>query len=145
MKHHTKDKGDVGIGMVIANLMNNGIQVCLPISEHLPFDLVAISASYILRRVQVKYKSMRNGKISLSLRNSYSDRRGTHIRRTERSSFDAYAVYCPETHKVYYISVAEIPDRLINTFTLRVAPSKNSQIRGVNVAADFENPLRLFE
>jgi hypothetical protein len=43
------------------------------------------------------------------------------------------------------ISVAEIPDRLINTFTLRVAPSKNSQIRGVNVAADFENPLRLFE
>ncbi|OGO49870.1 MAG: hypothetical protein A2W37_16415 [Chloroflexi bacterium RBG_16_63_12] len=145
MKHHTKDKGDIGIGMVIANLMNNGIQVCVPISEHLPFDLVAISAGFALRKVQVKYRSVRNGKISLSLRNSYSDRRGVHVRQAARSSFDAYAVYCPETQKVYYVNVAEIPDRLVNVFTLRVGRSKNNQIRGVNVAANFENPRRLFE
>lgn len=41
--HHTKDKGDVGLGHVIAVLLENGIQVALPISEHLPFDCIAIS------------------------------------------------------------------------------------------------------
>ena len=39
MNHHTKNLGDIGVAQVIASLMKNGIQVCLPISEHLPFDL----------------------------------------------------------------------------------------------------------
>lgn len=41
MKHHTKDKGDKGTGNVIADLLSKGIQICLPLSEHLPFDLIA--------------------------------------------------------------------------------------------------------
>lgn len=144
MRHHTKDKGDAGMGRVIADLMGHGIQVCLPISEHLPFDLIAISAGYALRRIQVKFRSMKNGKISLALRNSYSDRRGVHTRRAERLRFDAYAVYCPETQTVYYVNVAEIPKRLVNVFALRVLPSKNNQTKRVNAAANFADPLRLF-
>lgn len=42
MRHHTKDKGDIGLGCVIADLLKHDIQVALPVSEHLPFDLIAI-------------------------------------------------------------------------------------------------------
>src|SRR5216683_5100347 len=42
VRHHTKDKGDEGLGQVIADLMTNGVQVAVPLSEHLPFDLIAI-------------------------------------------------------------------------------------------------------
>src|SRR5688572_4944057 len=42
MRHHTKDKGDIGLTSVMADLVRHDIQVALPISEHLPFDLVAV-------------------------------------------------------------------------------------------------------
>lgn len=42
MSHQTKDKGDLAILMAIADLRRHGIITCLPISEHLPFDMVAV-------------------------------------------------------------------------------------------------------
>jgi len=58
MRHHTKDKGDVGLTRVMADLVAHDIQVALPISEHLPFDLIAIHPTGDLRRVSVKYRAM---------------------------------------------------------------------------------------
>ena len=56
VRHHTKDKGDEGLGQVIADLMANGVQVAVPLSEHLPFDLIAIGEHGAMRRVQVRYR-----------------------------------------------------------------------------------------
>jgi hypothetical protein len=42
MRHHTKDKGDIGLACAMADLVKHDIQVALPMSEHLPFDLIAI-------------------------------------------------------------------------------------------------------
>ena len=38
--HHTKDKGDLGLTKIISDLTEKEFKVLLPISEHLPFDLV---------------------------------------------------------------------------------------------------------
>src|SRR4030081_1830150 len=57
MRHHTKDKGDEGLGQVIADLMTSGVHVAVPLSEHLPFDLIAISEHGAMRRVQVRYRA----------------------------------------------------------------------------------------
>jgi hypothetical protein len=57
VRHHTKDKGDEGLGQVIADLMTNGIQVAVPLSEHLPFDLIAVGEDGAMRRVQVRYRA----------------------------------------------------------------------------------------
>ena len=57
MRHHTKDKGDEGLGQVIGDLMSNGVQVAVPLSEHLPFDLIAIGEGGAMRRVQVRYRA----------------------------------------------------------------------------------------
>lgn len=51
MAHHTKDKGDQGIGFTIANLIQHGIGICVPLSEHLPFDLFACYPDGEVKRV----------------------------------------------------------------------------------------------
>ena len=61
MRHHTKDKGDEGLGQVIADLMTSGVHVAVPLSEHLPFDLVAIDDGGVMRRVQVRYRASADG------------------------------------------------------------------------------------
>ena len=71
--NHTKDKGDLGLISIIRDLEIKGIKSCLPISEHLPFDLIAISPEGKLSRVSVKYKIARDGKISVPLRSCYSN------------------------------------------------------------------------
>ena len=58
VRHHTKDKGDEGLGQVIGDLMSNGVQVAIPLSEHLPFDLIAIGDGGAMRRVQVRYRAL---------------------------------------------------------------------------------------
>ena len=68
MRHHTKDKGDIGLGFVIADLFSHGIQVALPISEHLPFDLIAISEHRKLARVSVKYRTATGSCLALNLK-----------------------------------------------------------------------------
>jgi len=143
--HHTKTKGDMGVGMVISDLMLNGIGICLPVSEHLPFDLIAVSAAGKVCRLQVKYKSMRDGGIRFNLRSSYADRNGSHIVYIDRSLFDAYAVFCPETNKIYYVRNDEIPKHLTTVFKLRVVESRSNQTLGIHMACDFEGVYRLFE
>ena len=59
MAHHTKDKGDLAVGMVVADLLINGYHYAPLISEHMPFDLIAIAPhiGFALRKIQVRYCS----------------------------------------------------------------------------------------
>lgn len=145
MRHHTKDKGDLAVGKVIADLLAKGFQVCLPMSEHLPFDLVAVSHSSMeLSRVQVRYAASKRGCLKVSVRSSHSDRRGVHHRRVPLGEIDAFAVYCPQADKVYYVRRDEIPENLKSDFALRVAPARNGQVRKIRSAEDFVGPSRMF-
>jgi hypothetical protein len=133
MKHHTKDKGDKGTGNVIADLLSKGIQVCLPLSEHLPFDLVAVKQDGTLMRVSVKYRTLKNGTVSVAFSSYYSDSQGFHTKAVDKSLIDLLAIYCPESNQVYYV----IPSQFDKTVTLRVENSKNNQTKGINLAKDY--------
>jgi hypothetical protein len=117
MSHHTKDKGDCGVGKVIAGLMDQGLKVAMPICEHLPFDLIAIDEKMELFRVQVKYKKVTKSGIEVSLRSCYSDKNGTHIKKVDKSRIDVFAIYCPCTNGVYYVPIKELSD-VGTSFTL---------------------------
>ncbi len=41
MRHHTKDKGDIGVLKAQADLYQKGWITLNPATEHAPFDLVA--------------------------------------------------------------------------------------------------------
>jgi hypothetical protein len=44
VKHHTKDKGDLGVAKAHADLVSEGFTVLFPATEHAPIDLVAYGA-----------------------------------------------------------------------------------------------------
>lgn len=145
MRHHTKDKGDIAVGQVIADLLRNGAHVFQPISEHLPCDLIAASGSMKeLRRVQVKYVAAKRGLVRLELRTVHSDRHGVHRKRVELEEVDAFAVFCPDTSEVYYVLRDDIPEETRTRISQRLAPSKNGQVKHVKKALDFIGAGRIF-
>ncbi len=130
--HHTKDKGDLGIAKVHADLVSQGFTVLFPATEHAPFALVAYAAGEF-NRLQVKYRSARTGAIKVQFRSTWADRHGTHMTPMDKSAIDTVCIYCPETDECYYVR----PDIYGTSVTLRVAPSKNGQQAGVLDAASF--------
>lgn len=142
MLHHTKDKGDRGLGFVISDLLQSGVQPAILLSEHLPFDCIAIAPDGRLSRLSVKYRAAKDGAITVSMISSWADRHGTHSRRPDFAAFDAVAVYCPDTALVYYVRCDELKTP---RFLLRLDKPKNGQSVGVRYAALYCGALRLFE
>lgn len=137
MKHHTKDKGDKGVGFVIASLLSKSIQPFIPISEHQPFDLLAVYPDNSIKRVSVKYRCLSSkGSLEVSFKSVYSDSKGVHVKKTDKTQIDILAVYCPDTNQVYYLD----PKKFGESVTLRVSKSKNGQIKGVYLAKNFMEP-----
>ena len=143
MHHHTKDKGDLGLGFVIADLLRQGCQPAILLSEHLPFDCLAISATGDVKKLSVKYRSLKNGAILVPLRSSWADRHGVHIQRSDLSCVDAIAVYCPNNSKVYYIRSNELSEFKCN-FSLRVEQPKRRQSNETRNATEYEKAARIF-
>lgn len=142
MRHHTKDKGDIGLGCVLADLLKHEIQVALPVSEHLPFDLIAIHPRGETVKVSVKYRVMtRNGVVAVVTRSVWNDRNGTHYRQHSAGDYDAVAIYCPDTDECYYLLASELSP---SGRTLRITTPANNQISGVSLARWFIDPERLF-
>lgn len=137
-RHHTKDKGDLAVAMVQADLIERGGTVLLPLTEHAPFDLVVCFGDLFFR-VQVKFRSAMTGRLHVSFRSVWSDRHGVHTRPMPRDDVDVVAIYCPETRRCYYVD----PVNHRSSVTIRVSPTKNGQVTGVLPAEQFlEMPLR---
>jgi hypothetical protein len=143
MGHHTKDRGDQGVAFVTADLMSFDIIVTRPLSEHTPFDLVVLSPDcQRVCRLSVKYRSVNPiGCVTVPLKSVWSDGNGRHVVVHDKSTYDAIAIYCPETHECYYVRLNEIPGVQVS---LRVHPPRNNQQAHVRVASEFRDPMRLF-
>lgn len=142
VRHHTKDKGDVGLTAVMADLLKHDIQVALPISEHLPFDLIVIHRSGAMMKVSVKYRTLSSrGSVKVTAGSVWNDRNGTHYRRHNPGDYDAVAIYCPNTSQCYYLLATELTPR---DTTLRIVDTENNQSVGIRMAHRFVDPDRLF-
>lgn len=143
MRHHTKDKGDIGLACVMADLMKHDISVALPVSEHLPFDLIAIHPLGIMAKVSVKYRVMtKTGVVTVETRSIWNDRAGTHHRRHDPGDYDAVGIYCPDTDECYYLLASELSP---SGRTLRITNPGNNQTTGVCLARLHTGPERLFD
>jgi PD-(D/E)XK endonuclease len=142
VRHHTKDKGDEGLGQVIADLMTSGVHVAVPLSEHLPFDLIAIGEDGAMRRVQVRYRtSLDAAHVRCHLGTSWADRNGTHKRAFDATSIDALAIYCPSPRSFAYLLANELNASYVN---LRFSKAKNGQVKRTRDAAEYRDPWRMF-
>jgi hypothetical protein len=52
---NSKEKGDVVVGKAIGYFMGKNIQVCLPIGDKRPYDLVIEDENHQLKKVQCKF------------------------------------------------------------------------------------------
>ena len=101
MVHITKEKGDLAVVLVIADLTKKGYYCLTPVvSEHLPFDLIAYKDNKCYR-IQSKYSE--DGFIKNV--NSWSDRKGTHKRKYNQQDFDYYGLYLPNIDKIVYPAI----------------------------------------
>ena len=122
--HHTKDKGDTGLLKVMCDLSEQGFKILTPFSEHLPFDLVAFSTlSGNLYKIQVKYRTLVNGVVTVPLKTSFLSKEGSVTKRYKDSDFDVIAVYCPDIKACAYLTSKET-SHLSTSATLRVCEPK---------------------
>ena len=142
MQHHTKNKGDIGLGNAIATLLSNNIQVALPMSEHLPFDLIGIDPLGKMARIQVKFRAITGEVLTVKLSSSWADKNGSHTRKHSRESYDAIAIYCPDNHQVYFIPASHICSEAC--LTIRIDKPKNNQPKKVLFGKDFLDPHLIF-
>jgi hypothetical protein len=132
-KHHTKDKGDLGVLKVKLDVHQQGYMILNPETEHAPFDLVIYKDS-VFKTVQVKYRALsRNGTLQIPFRSNYSYSKGTVSKSIDKSKIDVFAVYCPETDMCYYFD----PGLFGESVTLRVNTPLNNQSAYVHKAEDF--------
>jgi hypothetical protein len=142
VRHHTKDKGDIGVACVIADLMKHDVQVALPMSEHLPFDLIAIHRTGRMVKLSVKYRQLsKQGSVRIDARSIWSDQNGIHRRPHRVGDYDAVAIYCPDVGACYYLCAHELSP--VCTI-LRVIEPANNQRVGVRLATKFIDPDRMF-
>jgi len=133
LSHHTKSKGDLGVLKAQVDLFEQGFTICLPQTEHSPFDLVAYKNGKFYR-VQVKYRALeKNGALLVKFATCWADRHGTHTVPIDKEEVDFFCVYCPDTDECYYLE----PKKFRSNVSLRVKASKNGQAKRVNFAADF--------
>lgn len=133
MKHHTKEKGDLAVAKIISNLSEKGFKILVPLSEHLPFDLVAYKDNKFYK-VQVKFSSIKRGGIVVRFYGSWADKNGTHHSKVDKNLVDLFAVYCPDNDKCYYLLPESFKDMAI---FLRTEKTKNHQSSGINLADDY--------
>lgn len=104
MAHKTKDKGDLAVVKVIADLVEKDWNVSLPMSEHLKYDLIAEKDGRMLR-VQVKFRAenkKNSGTISIPNGTVWADKNGNHTRRYQSDDFDFFAIFIPELNICIY-------------------------------------------
>jgi hypothetical protein len=127
---------------VIADLMTNGVQVAVPLSEHQPFDLIAISEDGAMRRVQVRYRASADAsRLRCELPGSWADRNRNHKHAFDASAIDVLAIYCPSPRTFVYLLADELPTTGVH---VRLSKARNGQVRRTRDASEYRDPRRMF-
>ena len=115
--------------------MRAAVKIALPISEHLPFDLIAISDDTKLSKVSVKFSGGEE-LAKISLRTISSNSKGYNVKFVNFDDVDAFAVYSSLTDCCYYVHKSQITNK--NEFNIRISGEVKNGF-GVHFAKDFED------
>lgn len=136
---HPKAIGDRTTLAVIAGLRSAGYDVLLPFGENTRYDLV-IDDGGQLARVQCKTGRLREGAVRFNTCSSYAHHANPRtLSRDYLGQVDYFGVHCRETGGVYLVPIEDLQTK--RSAALRVAPARNSQIRGIRPAAKYRVAL----
>jgi hypothetical protein len=94
-----------------------------------------------LMRVQCKWASRYGDVVIVRCYSNRRSRDGLLRRLYSPDQIDAFAAYCADTNRCYFLPLTTFGGR--STIQLRLAPTRNNQAAGVNWAKDFEFAAKL--
>lgn len=129
---NTKDKGNLGEAKVLADLISKKLNVAQPFGDNLPFDLIAIDTNYFMYKVQVKYSTLKDGKITLRKQKWSSNTKRNYVSAYGDGEVDVYAIFCEDVDKVFYVP-HKVTASAKTTFEIRIVPAKGKQLNNPNI------------
>lgn len=130
---NTKSVGDITQSQIMSALLKQGKRVLMPFGDNSRYDLVAEIGGRFTR-IQCKTGKLHRGAIVFAVASSQYHRGGK--RQDYRGQVDAFGVFCPDNKKVYIIPIGDLP--LVREAKLRLAPPRNSQVKRIRWAAEYE-------
>jgi hypothetical protein len=130
----TDQKGAIAETAIVHEATKLGIGVFRPVAEGGRFDLVFDVGR--LLRVQCKWAPRHGDVIVVRCYSCRRTRDGLVRRSYSADDVDAFAIYCPDTERCYFLTIEQIPGN--SGVFLRLAPTRNNQQAGVTWAEDFE-------
>jgi predicted RNA-binding Zn-ribbon protein involved in translation (DUF1610 family) len=131
----TDQKGAIAETAIIHEATKLGIGVFKPVNDGSRCDLIfAIGRGLV--RVQCKWAPRRGEVIVLRCYSCRRSRKGLLKKRYTADEIDAFAAYCPDVDRCYFVPINEL--RGETGMQLRVAPTRNNQRRGINWADAYE-------
>jgi len=130
------EKGDLGTGLVLADLLNKRFGVALPVGEDKKYDLI-VDVGGSLLRVQCKATVPKNGVLRVKCRSTSSwsgKTRQTH--KYTAKDIEVLAVVNLLDNTVYYIPATELGEGK-SEMALRLTPPRNGQSSGIRMASTY--------
>lgn len=129
MRDNSKTIGDLAELRVACIFAEKGYFVSRPMTDNAPYDLIVDTGE--LKKVQVKARCERNGKIAVELRTTMVN----YVRNYDKSDFDLLAVYNIDSGEIAILDWEQIGDT--KNLILRTSPARNNQSSGVKFFKDF--------
>jgi hypothetical protein len=133
---HPVDVGQRSEAAVLAAFVKHGYRVLTPFGVNHRYDFALDMGDRFLR-VQCKTGRLRDGAILYNTHSVQSNTRRAR-QRCYTGEIDVFAVFCPDTDRVYVVSLDE--EATHTHATLRVDPPANGQSRRIRWAKDYELP-----
>jgi PD-(D/E)XK endonuclease len=131
----TDQKGSIAEQEIVCAAMKLGIGVFAPRTDGERYDLIFDVRPQLIR-VRCKWAPRHGDVIVLRCYSARRNSDGLLRRPYGRGEFDAYAAYCPEVDRCYFVPYSAFPGRV--QVQLRLGATRNNQQAGVNWAKDFE-------
>jgi hypothetical protein len=137
-EYDPNDIGDISVAKVFAALVEAGKFVLFPVQVR-QYDLVFEDEFGSFFRVQCKTGQLIGGVVRFrpqSLRAANKETGWRRVVTTYEGKIDYFGVYCPDNGKVYLVPIKDVP--VVSSFSMRVAPAKNNQQKGIHLGEDYE-------
>lgn len=136
----TDQKGAIAESAIACAAIRLDIGVYKPMFEGGRYDLIFDLGRRLLR-VQCKWAPRDGDVVVVRCRSCRRTRDGLQHRAYTAAEVDVIAAYCPDLDRCYLVPAARFDGRL--QLFLRLAPSRNNQMIGVNWAEEFEFEAKL--
>lgn len=134
MELNSHFKGEITELQVAQAFLSKGLQVCKPLVSDSRYDFI-IDINHKLFRIQVKtcnLENLQSGYISFKTCSTHTNTQRTVMHSYTKEEVDYFATYF--NNQCYIVPIEKVGAR---EFRLRIAPTKNGQVKNINFAENY--------